>query len=90
MVCDWSQFKSDARKFRNPLRYNRRAFNLEPGYLYVTFRYTSLFCSFMLVLGLGFWFRGLGLGFGVGVFSRWGLGPVVWGLLGFLELGLSI
>ena len=28
--------------------------------------------------------------FGIGVFSLWGLGPVVWGLLGFLGFGLFI
>ena len=40
------------------------------------------------VLGLGSWIGCLGLVFAVdGVF---GIGTVVWGLLGFLGLGLSI
>ena len=48
-----------------------------------------LFFSFLLIYG-GMGVGVLGLGFGVSVFSWWVLGAVVWGLLGFLGLGLSI
>ena len=44
-----------------------------PGLFFIILSY---FGSFMVVWG-----------FGVGVFSWWGLGPVVWGLLGFLGWG---
>ena len=44
-----------------------------PGLFFIIFSY---FGSFMVVWG-----------FGVGVFSWWGLGPVVWALLGFLGWG---
>ena len=51
-----------------------------PGLFFLIFSY---FCSFMVVWGFG-----VGVLYWVfGVFSWWGLGPVVWGLLGFLGLG---
>ena len=49
---------------------------------------------FFLILAHLWWFGVLGFGvgvlfwvFGVGVFSWWGLGPLVWGLMGFLGWG---
>ena len=53
-----------------------------PGLFFIPFPH---FCSFM-----DGWGWRLGSGFRVGVYNWWGLGPVVWGLLGFLGLGLSI
>ena len=47
--------------------------------------------SFSILLiydGLGFWV--LDWVFGVGVINQWGLGPLVWDILGFWGLRLSI
>ena len=63
-----------------------------PPLLYFFSQGYSLY--FFLILAHLWWFGvwGFGVGvfywvFGVGVFSWWGLGPLVWGLLGFLGWG---
>ena len=50
----------------------------------------KFFLNFAHLWWFGVWGFGVGVlfwVFGVGAFSWWGLGPVVWGLLGFLGLG---
>ena len=50
------------------------------------YSFNIFFSFFVEVLGLSSWSGFLG----VGVFSGWGLGPMVGGLLGFLGLELSL
>ena len=54
-----------------------------------SFYFVLIFAHLFMVV----WGFGVGIldrVFGVEIFNLWGLEPVVWGLLGFQELGLSI